>query len=965
MNKRERSPSFRGSGLWPIAYAVSSIRKNASKSIGIAVILGLGLSLIPAVMTWTSTGIRIEVNEFVDETVYQLGMKPINYEEANGYDLLLAAEQLYSSHPWVKSIDRILSTVCIVDGPPEAAEVYPLNQDLYYTQGYKDARIILADSNTLERWKPLFNWRGDFRIGTNQVVVSEVFIDYLEIATGRRVQIGDVIDIEIVLGAHGPFPNMRGNRGHSLQNLTIVGVYELSSGTSVFSNAFISMSRKLVDPFAYPQPVLGVSDSVIVNLDDIPDEVVEEVTTRSFFSVSSLIQANADGLLAMGESEIPYHLQSLIEFIGEPEGLDAWGILEVEKLEYHINTYQQSRILAVLSLPVLFVSLIIMVNAAESSVMKRRNEASLLRTKGASYNQILSSYIWESILLFAISWLIGISLSLPFASLIGATTGILALNYTTYLLFSNMQVINALGFVLATVVGLSLPIAYLLQIGRLIETDELIALREEVQNEVEQSSSLLRTGLLICIILIVIVILPYIILPIGFAGIGELLILTVALYVTSFLGARFAKQMLASATAGLSFLIGEKSIYISRSLSKRKGRLLPLIVILTLIITSTNMMIVELNSFHRNLESEIDYAIGADMRIERENASLELADSFRHIAGIIETTPVVEFEAQIGNNQFYLEGVEAAAYSRIAHFRENSFISNTTQNILAKLDEVPNGIILSEYHGNLWNKSIGDSIEITYFRPLIAITEFTIIGFMNSAPGFGVASTKDLTYPSISSGFGFQVGRGGFALTNFEFLRRAVNVSNVELFFASVISGTNMQILSTALSSNFDATVYAPGFSNPRDISRSVNLFLSGFESLISLSVVILAVMGVFAIISLLSSAVAERSQEYAVLRAVGATKKQVVSMVFQEFASVLFSVITISMVLGIALGTTLGLLAMGISPIWSTLHYTPDFSILHLILISLMETVVLSVACYIPARWSTKYNLSEMLRNL
>ncbi|MFW9849767.1 MAG: FtsX-like permease family protein [Candidatus Thorarchaeota archaeon] len=965
MSKQGPTSLSKGSRTWPISYAFSALRENALRSIGLIVILGLGVSLVPGVMNWTATGIHIEVSEFIDETVYQVGMKPIDYEEAGGYDSLLAAEEVYQSHPWVRRVDRMISSICIVDGPLQATDDYPFNQDLYYVQGFKDARVILADAEELQRWKPIFTWRGDLRVGTNETVVSKTFIDYLEIASGRRVQIGDSIDIDIVLGAHGRYPNMRGNRRHSVFNLTIVGVYDLTSGTSVFTNAFTSLSRKLVDPFAMPQPVLGVMDSMIINIDDIPDDVIEEMTTRSFFSVASLIQASPEGLLAEGEANIPEKLMSLLDMIGEPQGLVSWGVREASNLETHINTYLQSRLIVVLALPVLFISLIIMVNAAETSVLKRKGEASLLRTKGASFNQILTSYLWESVIIFLSALTLGLILSVLFGILTGATQGVLLFNYQEFMLFWKMLVVHPLGMVIAAIVGLSLPITYMMQIGRLIDVEELQLLPPDISVEVEKRAQIGRLGLLILIITSSIIVMPYIIAPAGLVGVGEVLVLTILLYVSAFFGARFARQFLASITAKLSFILGEKSIYLARSLSKRRGRLIPLLVILTLILSSTTMMIVELEGFNRNLNLEMDYAIGADLRIEIENASLELQNSFRQVRGIIETMPVLEVQAQIGDNQFYLEGVNPEQYSRIGHFRTDSFSSNTSDGILRTLNEVPNGLILSDYYGRLWNKTVGDNLTIVYYRPEISLAEFTIIGFVKSAPGFGVASTDELEYGSVASGFGFQIGRGGFALVNFDFIQPRMNVTTVNLFLGSILAGTNLPTLANTLIANFDASVYAPGYSNPRDISRSVSLYLSGFESLVSISIVLLSIMGVFAIITLLTAAVGERFQEYAILRAVGAKEKQIVSLVFQEFASVVVAALAISLVIGTAMGIAFSVLAFGISPMWSTLINPPYIPFNALLLLSIIELIILTIACIIPAKQALVEDPSRTLRNL
>ncbi|MDF1538381.1 MAG: FtsX-like permease family protein [Candidatus Thorarchaeota archaeon] len=392
---------------------------------------------------------------------------------------------------------------------------------------------------------------------------------------------------------------------------------------------------------------------------------------------------------------------------------------------------------------------------------------------------------------------------------------------------------------------------------------------------------------------------------------------------------------------------------------------MPLLVILTLILSSTNMLLVELDGYHHNLQIEVDYAIGADFRIEVDNGTIELAESFKHIRGIVETMPVIEFPAKVGENQFFLEGVKPEQYSRIGHFREDSFTTNTSDGILETLESIPNGIVLSEYHGALWNKSVGDTISITYFRPEIAYTNFVIVGFVESAPGFGMASTEDLGFGSVASGFGFQIGRGGFALANFDFLQNYSSTSPINRFFGSFIVGTNLEVLSSIFDANFGADIYAPGYTNPREISRSVDLYLSGFESVVSISVVLLGLMGVFAILTLLSAAVRERSKEYALLRAVGAKNNQVVSLVFQEFAAVVVAAMAVSLVIGAALGMTLGALAFGISPMWSTLLHPPYLPLHSLLILSALELVVLSIACLIPARHALSETPSEALRNL
>ncbi len=377
------------------------------------------------------------------------------------------------------------------------------------------------------------------------------------------------------------------------------------------------------------------------------------------------------------------------------------------------------------------------------------------------------------------------------------------------------------------------------------------------------------------------------------------------------------------------------------------------------------MMYVPLEGFNHALQLEVDYAIGADLPLETRNASIYMNETLRHLPGIIESMPVIELDAKVGDHSFYLEAVDPEKYLRIGHFHDDSFVSNSPEELLNHLEDTPRGIIISEYYASLWNKSIGDNISITYLRPQLSQINLKIIGFVRSAPAFGMASTEARSIGSVSSGFGFQIGRGGYALVNFDFIQHVTGITTTELILASVLSTQDMDTLISSLELNFDLDAYSSITSNPREISREANLFLSGFESLTAISILLLGIMGLFSILTLLTAAVNSRGKEYAILRAVGARKNQVTSLVIQEFAGAVLTAMIISLALGITLGITLTTLSLGISPLWITSIYIPFVPFLNLSILVMIELVLLLSACIIPARRAGESNPVDLLRNL
>ena len=164
---------YSGSSIWSFMYALRSIRGNTVRSIGIVLILASGVSLAPAIMNWTSTGIRIALDDYVEDTVYQFGIQPHEANDLEGYQGLVEAHEICKRHPWVGKTHQVLSTVCLVDGHLNPDLTYLFNIDYFYwIYGVKDASVLMVNNDMLETWEPFFEWEGKLSIGVNECVVS-------------------------------------------------------------------------------------------------------------------------------------------------------------------------------------------------------------------------------------------------------------------------------------------------------------------------------------------------------------------------------------------------------------------------------------------------------------------------------------------------------------------------------------------------------------------------------------------------------------------------------------------------------------------------------------------------------------------------------------------------------------------------------------------------------------------------
>lgn len=949
--------------MWPVAYSISSINRSKMRSIGIIIILGLGISLIPSVMNWTSTGILIEVQDYIDDSMYQLGVRGTDVNTEIGRIRFERAIDYINESPIFSSIEQLTDTVCIVDGHTMNQTTYFLNQDLFYAQGVKDARLILADNEILSKWSQVFTYTGNMSLQHDEAIVSERFIDYLEIATGRHVTIGDTLNIDIVLDARGEYPFMTGESRYTLYSLTIVGVYRARFVSGVLGNSFLTMHRHLIDPFDETlYPVLDLADSMIVSPDAIPLEIYERIQSNSFFKPVALGTVSASSLLEDGETNVENTLLGLIDILNEHGGIETWGVEEAADLQFAINTYIQSRVLVIMSLPTLLVSVIIIVNISESSVSRRKREMYLLRVKGASYNHVLTSYLYEAMILGASSLVIGLLISTILASIMGSCVEPFHINLLLYQRFITNTKINPIGIIVATVIALCLPMSFMVHIARLVGARELDD--EEFQNNEESSEDSLTVSVMtLGILIIAILSIPLLAFSSSFFCTFLILVCTLLIYFTAVLGARIVRKIVGKAAKGSAFLIGEKTLYVARSLLKRKGRFMPLIIILTLISVTSASFLVESTILEHNISRDFRYSIGADLRIEPYNATNDMQPRIQNYKGVYESTSVYQISCQLGETNSFLIGIDAIRYSHIGYFEESD--SNALQTrFLQDLSNTSNGIILSDILSTRLNKTIGDNITIAMYQNGPMSLTMEIVATVRSAPGLGETFPSSSQGLTITEGMGFQIVNG-YAIVNSDYLLNRTLSLQPKFFLASTTAGADIISLTESMKSEFGGTTYSPLLSDAKDVSRASYLFLSGYNGLSYTSYLILILLGLFSIISLLGTTVRERISEYAILRSIGATKRQIILLSFEEFATIVITCILSGVLIGIPLGLTLGQLSYFISPIHPLLSQVLLLPFYELVTLLLLQQIILIPTCILPARHAASINPAEQLRNL
>ncbi|TXT57786.1 MAG: conserved membrane protein of unknown function [Candidatus Thorarchaeota archaeon] len=966
----QRPKMLKGNRWWSLGYALSSLKNYPVRNAGIAIILAIGIALPTTVFVWSDTGTRLVVEDYFDDVAFQYVAYPDGYNSYQSADMPDVQEYVDSTN-FLEFSSRVSSTIGVLTGE-SLPDYTPYNMiGLNYIHGIKDMRVIIADNNFIETWAREFDYEGNFTaLLPDEVLVSEQFCSYTRQVHGITIEVGSVISMDVIKRMPDPGLSWTATQlnARSLTNLTVMGIYEAKDSGTISAQVMTSILRKNWDPFGFASPVLGLADSVIISEDAMQEGDVGEIIAHGFGGFL-FMRASLPRLISMGTDRLVPNLEYFQESILEQfQDVDVKGLRYIWELESTIRTFVASRVLTVVVFPIMIMSLMLTLFTSETSVSRRKGEISALRSKGASFNQIFSTFMWESLFLCVFGFVIAMGLSILMAPMIASSVGLFMFDSAVFTRFLSSITINPVALIIAGAIAMYLPSAYLLHVARRIDVSEVGQPAAMNAEEGAEDASLWKYTVSLAIVLAALVIVPEIIAPVGGFAIMEILVATLVLFLAAYLGSRAMRLVTAKVSSGTSFLLGEKSLYMSQSLRKRKGQFIPLLVILTLTLTTTTMMLIQVTTFESTLQNELEYSLGADIRIECSTKPFNFNETLLQYPGVIEATPVIETWSMVGSYTFFLEAVDPLPYSRIGLFREDSFVSGTPEELLQALHENKHGIIISEYHAKLWNKTVGQTVGVYYGaaeEDESRYYQFEIIGLLQSAPGFGIGATDELVAPTFGSQFGFQAGNGGFAIVNLDFIAQAGGYDGAETFLVDVSCYSDMTPLVETFNLERNTDVYTPTTFDIKSESYSIQLFLSGIQGLTVVSFIMCAIMGLASLALFLGSAVLERKSEYALFRSLGGTKSQVVSMVFGEFSGIVIASIAISAILGLVFGYVMGILTLGVSPFSPVLGAVLTYPITMMLIILSLESFVMIASCYFPARRAGEVNPATALRNL
>jgi putative ABC transport system permease protein len=914
-------------------------------------------------MVWGDTGVYVSIYEYLEDNTFQL------HVSGEGGDLtaLSHAEDYMQADPLVDQTYRLNSSIGLVWGDNlTGTTMYDINGEVF-SDGIKDCRVAFVDNDFLSMTEQEFWIQGSFQLEQNEIVVSSLFVWYVDVIFEVSLEIGDAIDLELLTGSVPALPAQIGDLGrHSLTNLTIVGIYNPKSTDSILSRAMPTMERASFNNTNIRYPVLGIHDSVFILKDAIAPGTIED---DSFFEPTTMVRFSASALASSGPENLASNLFDLADRTDTRFDILWSGVDKVWEMQRSIDTYVATLSLSILALPVILLALFFSVFAADAFMAPRTVEVGIIRSKGASYSQVSSIFLWETAIISSLAVVFGIIFSVLFAPLIPSSISFMSFDWNIYTYYIANTVVS-LSTILRSIGLTVLPsMLFILYLARRAAQAEIgLTLMEFTENPTEQVESHGFTIGMSVVLLGLVVVMMYVLPKDPTLFLMELILGTAAWFFIAYNGSKISRVGLARVSEKLSFVLGQKNLISAGYLKMRKGRIIPLMVVLALTMSSTIAFAIQSESLRVDLDREVDYAVGADIRIDGTGYDMTFNESLTAIDGVEQVTPVIRTWARLSSDEIAIAGVHPEEYAEIGHFDQTSFSEDSAANLLSELGSIFDGIIISEYQGARLNLSIGDSLSLEMPRAGFMdtqIVDFTVVGTVHSAPGFGYASSTDIPYSQLGSGFGFQSAYSGFAIVNLNYVASAIGSNITDLFLGVLSSDANTTRILEDMQTLPGVIANIPTEFDLKAHSLFTALFLNTVEGLFSIGFVMSLILSIFALSISLGSVVRERRKEYAVMRAIGGSKRQIVSMVFSEFSGVVLASLAISIILGAIFGFVMGLLLNNMSPFSRALAATLSLPFGFLAIVLFIEILTMVIGAYLPAREAANTDPAVVLRNM
>ncbi|MFX1564220.1 MAG: ABC transporter permease, partial [Promethearchaeota archaeon] len=578
------------------------------------------------------------------------------------------------------------------------------------------------------------------------------------------------------------------------------------------------------------------------------------------------------------------------------------------------------------------------------------------------------------------------SLGLVFGNILGlfvgclipAATSFLVFDFTVFFHFISLAQFSPIAWILCGILCIAPPLAFtIISIRSFLQAELYQSIRGS-----EQSWILDKKVQILYIFIVSLLAIPFTTFSLTVPltdeyALGFFIIIVIIWVLLADVGARIVRF----GVAGFSYLIrpffGQKTKLLTKSVRAQRGRIIPLLLILILTFSITTYSAVEAQTYQNQLDQQVAYYIGADIRIATTSVYATQVSDIVNIPGVDNAMAFVEVPAQLGSLEFQLIGIDPEAYASVGNWDVSSMVGNDAQSVLNALDSNTDGIIFPNHIAEQINRHTGSQVNISvedqFFSP-VGYKVFDIVGEVHSAPGLGYANPSDPAAAKTPiSGFGFQFDHS-FAFCHIDYLLVEIpslgilySRSNLtHSFLASVNPSFDFgEVYDRVQDIEFVIATWSPATFDLEDTYPDAYLFTQGVISLLSVSYFAALLLGIVALTIFVNIILSERKLELAILRAIGGNQRQVTALLVGEF----LSFISAAFIIGLIFSSGFSLILLHVLLQMFPLPYIIPFAIEWplILLISLIGLVIagMLIGIYLPIKRANSIPINTILRNL
>jgi putative ABC transport system permease protein len=390
-------------------------------------------------------------------------------------------------------------------------------------------------------------------------------------------------------------------------------------------------------------------------------------------------------------------------------------------------------------------------------------------------------------------------------------------------------------------------------------------------------------------------------------------------------------------------LFGEVGSYAALMSSRRAQAMSKAAVIVALALSFGFSVALFSSTYTHQQEVDARLTLGADVRVATSTAhpqTTAFTSRLDTVPGAADATPFKTTVAYVGSEIEDIFGVNVAGMQKVTTFSDTFFRPYSAQATLAKLASTPDGILISDEMANLYSIVPGNHVKISLFDRRTGsyrVSQFTVVG----------VALEFATAP-----------KDAFLVVNLPALIKATNDPTVNNFLVRATGdpATVARQIRTSLAAD---RVQTDSIASVRS-SLATSLTSLNLSGLVRIEYIYTALIASAGLTVFLLALLADRRREFASMRALGATGRQLMAFVLSEGGLI--------GVTGLLVGTVIGVVqAIMLVQILTSIFDPPpsgpipDYGIL--LLLAALSIVGMTVATSIGVGRLSTSRVSDALR--